>query len=54
MVVFAGVMAMDCSTAGSTVSDAELETIDPNEAVIVVGPVLSVPARPVAFTVATE
>ena len=54
MVVFAGVMAMDCSTAGSTVSDAELETIDPNEAVMFVGPVLRVPAKPVAFTVATE
>jgi hypothetical protein len=49
----AGLTAMDCSTAGNTVSNAEFETIDPDPAVIVVEPVPQPLARPIASIVAT-
>jgi hypothetical protein len=53
MDVSAGVMAMDCSTAGKTVSNAEFEVIEPDVAVIAVEPVAFLSANPVGSMVAT-
>ena len=52
--LFAGVMAIDWSTAGSTVNDAGGEVIDPVEAMMFVAPVPVLVARAVALIVATD
>ena len=51
---FAGVMAIDLSTAGSTVNDAGGEVIDPVDAMMFVAPVPVLVARAAALIVDTD
>ena len=52
--LFAGVIAIDWSTAGSTVNDTEFAVIEPVEAVMLVLPSPPLWARPTALIVATD